>query len=148
MHKYLIEKIISEGSPAQMRELKEVMIESICKLDEKDYKETELELHEIVYGEHLGEYLAKKWVSSMENKDGTKGGHWTVEQTESVRRQYAPKMDSNDWYAVLNMMYSDYYNPKFDTSDYIELAKDWLNDKDIGEEKTLKYYYYIADCEK
>lgn len=49
-----------------------------------------------------------------------------------------------DFYAALNMVYSDYYNPKFDTSIYVELAKDWLNDKDIDGAKLLKYYYFVV----
>ena len=44
------------------------------------------------------------------------------------------------------MMYSDYYNQKFDTNKYIELAKDWLNDKDVGDGKTLKYYMLVVNC--
>ena len=78
----------------------------------------------------------------MENKDGTKGQHWSVDQTS----QYAGEFNKWDWYAVMNMMYSDYYNQKFDTNTYVELAKDWLNDKDVGYGKTLKYYMLVVNC--
>lgn len=56
-------------------------------------------------------------------------------------------MELADLYAVLNMVYSDFYNPKFDTSIYIELAKDWLKDKDIEGSKLLKYYYFVVCAE-
>ena len=54
--------------------------------------------------------------------------------------------DPNDWYVVLNMVYSDMYNSKFDLGTYVTLAKDWLADKDVSSEKLLKYYYYIVMC--
>jgi hypothetical protein len=76
----------------------------------------------------------------MENKDGSKGEHWTIEQTS----QFAGKHDKNDWYAVQNMTFSDFYNPKFDTNTYVELANDWIDDEDVGEGKTLKYYMYVV----
>ena len=41
------------------------------------------------------------------------------------------------------MVYSDYYNTKFDINVYIELAKDWLHDMDINN-KVLKYYYFVV----
>jgi hypothetical protein len=94
----------------------------------------------MLYGEHLSKEMAHEWVSYMKNKDGTTGEHWSYDQTSS----YASGYDKNDFYAVVNMMYSDYYNPKFDTNTYITLAKDWLSDSDIGEGKTLKYYLYIV----
>jgi len=37
-----------------------------------------------------------------------------------------------------------YSEKKTKEIDYIELAKDWINDKDIGSGKTLKYYYFIV----
>lgn len=72
------------------------------------------------------------------------GGHWTWEETENIRQQYAPETDASDFYATISMMYSDYYNPRFDTTTYAQLAKDWLDDKDVGGNKTLKYYMYIV----
>jgi hypothetical protein len=32
----------------------------------------------------------------------------------------------------------------FDTNTYIDMAKDWLDDKDIGSCKLLKYYYFVT----
>ena len=31
-----------------------------------------------------------------------------------------------------------------DTATYAQLAKDWLDDKDVGGNKTLKYYMYVV----
>lgn len=146
MHKVLIPKIIDNGNHEDMVCLEHIMIDMIDTLkvtDYKKYKHIEHKLHKLVYGNHLSKELAQKWVSNMENKDGTIGPHWTYEQTN----QYAGACDKNDWYAIMNMMYSDHYNSRFDIQTYIELAKDWFSDKDAEEDKTLNYYLYVV-CEE
>ena len=143
MHKVLIPKIIENGKHEDMKCLEHIMIEMIDRLkliDYEMYKHVEHKLYKMVYGEHLNKELSHKWVSQMENKDGTLGGHWTYEQTS----QYAGSHDKYDWYAIMNMMYSDYYNNRFDVSTYVELAKDWFVDKDVDEGKTLKYYLHVV----
>lgn len=143
MHKKLIKEIIAGKSQASMQELECITIQMLDELKEKDYeayKHLEFKLYKLVYGEHLNEDLATEWVHHMENKDGTHGEHWNKFQTD----QYAGEFNKWDWYAALNMVYSDYYNPKYDTNNYIELAKDFINDKDIGEGKVFRYYFYIV----
>lgn len=143
MHKKLIKKIIKDGKEDDMLYLEELLNDLICdlKITNNDwYKQIEYEMYKKVYGRHLSEELAKEWVSCMENKDGSKGQHWSIEETNSLAGNY----DKNDFYATLNMMFSDYFNPRFDTNTYIELAKDWLNDKDI-EDKILKYYFFVVN---
>lgn len=143
MHIELIDKIIQNGNDEDMECLRKILIELISDLKYTDYdkyKKIELKLYKRVYGEHLNEELAKSWVASMENKDGTKGEHWSLEQTN----QYAENYNRYDFYAIANMMRSDYYNPKLEEATYLQMAKDWLNDKDVGDCKTLKYYMYIV----
>lgn len=145
MYKHLIKKIIENGKQTDMEYLEYLLDDFIHDLKTENYtkyKSLELDLYKIAYGKHLNEELALEWVSEMENKDGTKGQHWSVDQTS----QYAGEFNKWDWYAVMNMMYSDYYNQKFDTNTYVELAKDWLNDKDVGDGKTLKYYMLVVNC--
>lgn len=143
MHIKLIDKIIRDGSEEDMECLRKILIDLISNLEYTDYdkyKKIELKLYKRVYGDHLNEELAKSWVSEMENKDGTKGEHWTIEQTS----QYAGNYNKYDFYAVANMMRSDYYNPKLEETYYLQMAKDWLADKDVGDCKTLKYYMYVV----
>ena len=61
-----------------------------------------------------------------------------------IRKQHAEDCDPLDFYAAIHMMYSDYYQPKFDTDTYAVIVKDWLNDKDVGDGKTLKYYMHVV----
>ena len=78
MHRKHIERIIKEGTIAQMVELKDLFIcaiDTIKKLDEGKYEWFECKLHKILYGYHMGEDTAKEWVMSMVNKDGTYGAH-------------------------------------------------------------------------
>ena len=143
MHKILIPKIIESGKPEDMECLEHIVLEMVDRLkliDHDMYKHIEHKLYKMVYGNHLSKELAHKWVSQMENKDGTTGEHWSYEQTS----QYAGNYDKNDWYAIMNMMYSDHYNTRFDVATYVELAKDWFVDKDAENGKTLNYYLHVV----
>ena len=147
MHKKNIQHIIDHGTNEQMEKMREILAEAVTKLKKvspEDYNNIEFDLHKIAHNGKLGEDLAKEWVECMKNKDGTEGGHWSWEQVTQVNRDKKITEDISDAYAILNMMYSDYYSPKFDINTYIELSKDWFNDPDGGQCKTLKYYYYIV----
>lgn len=144
MHRKLIRKIADSGTPAQMEALADVLADAVDELDEDERKDTECALHRILYGDHLGAELAEEWVAAMINKDGTHGGHWTKEQAEEVRRKVAPSADPCDFYAALNMVYSDFFNPRFDAEIYAIMAKDWLDDADAEPGKALRYYWHIV----
>lgn len=103
-------------------------------------KDILLEEYKKSNGCHLSEHLAKMWVDSMVNKDGTQGCQWTVEQTN----QYNHNHHKWDWFAIMNMMYSDYYNPKFSASDYADMADAWFNDPDSKDGKTFHYFMHIV----
>lgn len=114
-----------------------------------------IERHEAMYGPHFNEECALKAVSKMENEDGSRGEHWSLEETTSIANQYGinlkgEKYNKYDWYVALNMIRSDYYRAvvTMTSSDHIkyfvELAKAWLNDKDIEEGKM--WYYYCYSC--
>lgn len=94
---------------------------------------------------------AEKWVSHMENEDGTTGPHWSMSQTDAVANVAGVHEKSYVWWAVLNAMYSDHYNtaikygldrPEF----YADLARDFIYDKDGGgaEEKIAGYYHGVV----
>lgn len=147
MHREHIKHIIEHGTTSQMVELRDVIVNMVDYLKCNDYDEylcTEYEINKIAHNGHIGEDVAKCWVSKMQNKDGTKGEHWSMEQVANVIKEKGIKYELTDFYTVLNMMYSDYYNSRFDTATYIDLAKDWLEDKDIGACKLLKYYYFVT----
>ena len=91
---------------------------------------------------------AKKWVSTMDNADGTTGQHWSPEQTNAVMAQRGIVCDKANFYAAMNMMYSDYCmvaksysadNPNF----YADLAAAFLHDKDAAPGKLVTYWQTI-----
>lgn len=85
----------------------------------------------------------------MINEDGTKGAHWTVEETTLVAKQSGITFDNfneYDWNYVMNMIYSDYYGAiPNEVSSYVKLAKKFIMDKDADKGKALKYYISFKD---
>lgn len=111
-------------------------------------------MYEAINGPHFDEEHARYAVEGMENEDGTKGPHWTVEETTSVANQMGINLKSEkhnkwDWFVAMNMIYSDFYKAvvamtgSANTKYFAELAKAWLCDKDISEGKMWYYYVYI-----
>lgn len=72
-----------------------------------------IKAYEAEHGPHFDEEMARKAVSKMENEDGSRGQHWSIEETTSLANQHGIRMDEKfnkyDWYVALNMVYSDYY---------------------------------------
>lgn len=92
---------------------------------------------------------AKRWVSGMENADGSCGAYWTMEKTEEVRRQHGITEKPLDFWVTMNMMYSDYCKvaEKFGVNTlefYASMAKAFLEDPDAKPGKLVHYYKYIA----
>ena len=86
----------------------------------------------------------------MRNSDGSRGEHWNYDQTEHVRKQHGYDCDPAEFYAAMNMMYSDYYEigKEFNLNSvdfYAAMARAFLNDKDAGENKLAKYYECIVE---
>lgn len=93
---------------------------------------------------------AEKWTAKMENEDGTKGAHWSYEQVNQLMTQKNIDCDPAEFYAAVNMMYSDYCKVakqhNVNTVDfYFAMAKAFLDDSDVGDNKMGKYYEYIVD---
>lgn len=119
-----------------------VYADAVCALKKLGHHE---ETHEFT------EEDAKDWTARMVNEDGTHGAHWTKEQASQVATVAGVDVKPCVWWAVLNMVYSDYYSvavkynldrPEF----YSDLAKAFLMDQDAGtpEEKTAAYFRYVA----
>lgn len=94
---------------------------------------------------------AEAWVASMRNTDTAKptGGRWTWDQTSAVMAERGLRYPPADWYAVLNMLYSDYgpllakHGPK-ELDAYVEMARAFLDDPDAAPNKMSRYYRYIT----
>lgn len=116
----------------------------------KDAAPARVECNRIENGfEHLTKEQAAAWVSAMENADGTHGGHWSMEQTESVRKKNGIECDPVMFYAAMNMMFSDYCKAAekagvTGADFYAYMAKAFLDDKDATPNKLARYYHCIV----
>lgn len=143
MHKELIKHATDE-------QLKEFVKDSLSMIKETNhdlYEELEMHLYKEIYGCHFNEWMLDKATKNMINEDGSKGPHWTIEQTTSVAKQYGITfVDFNeyDWNYAMNMHYSDMYRviPN-EVQSYVKYSKAWLEDKDV-KDKAFKYYYYVV----
>ena len=94
--------------------------------------------------------MAEEWTANMENEDGTKGPHWSFEQAKQVMAQRGIECDPAEFWAALNMIYSDYvkvakkFNVGSNIDFYVDMAKAFLDDKDAGPDKLTKYYQYVV----
>lgn len=131
--------------PLTLGRAEEIVIytEALCALEKLDGGKIE---------RSFTERDAKEWTARMANEDGTTGAHWTQEQAAQVAAVAGVDVEPFIWWAVLNMMYSDYCGvaikyhldrPEF----YSDLAKAFLMDKDAGEpsEKTGAYFHCVAE---
>lgn len=85
----------------------------------------------------------------MENADGTKGPHWSMDQTKQVAAQKNVSENPLEFWVAMNMMYSDYCamakKHNVNTVDfYVDMAKAFLDDKDAKPDKLGRYYYSIV----
>lgn len=151
MHKQLVDMIIESGKDSGMKLLHDkfiAMLDHLKEVDHEYYHKIEDCLYVEVYGEHLNESMAHKWVDNMANKDGSMGAHWSIDETTQVAKQIGVPFDdfnNYEWYAIMNMMFSDYYGSvSSDTMTYAKLAKDWLMDKDVSPGKAYRYYRYVV----
>lgn len=151
MHKK-IKKLIEEAYEKKLPEEKiEEMADKISAvihgIDEEEQRSLVEDLDFIIYGPHFTKEKAMYAVSQMVNEDGTTGQHWTCEETRSVAESKGvifanERFNEYDWYYVLNMLYSDYYNILGNNTDnYAKMALAWLRDKDAPEGKAKKYCY-------
>lgn len=108
------------------------------------YEEMEEDLYEHIYGHHFTSWKYDCAISSLENQDGTKGAHWTVDDIVSVAKSKGTefiKYNQYDFAYAMNMLYSDYYGTVTDNAEtYYKMTKAFLEDKDAPEGKAYRYY--------
>lgn len=101
--------------------------------------------HGRMNGQKLDKQTAQEWVENMENSDGSKGEHWSLEKTEELRLQRGIQCDPIEFWAAMNAAYSDLakvarkHNLGIDFwVDYVKAF--WLEDADAGPNKLAMYH--------
>ena len=94
--------------------------------------------------------MAEEWMSKLQNADGTKGPHWSLEEVKKLMQQRGMQVDPVRLWVAMNAEYSDgvVVNRKhgIDKPDfYLDAAiAKWLNDKDAVSDKEAAYYMYVV----
>lgn len=52
-----------------------------------------IKAYEAEHGPHFNDEHARKAVNKMENEDGTRGQHWSLEETTALANQYGIRLD-------------------------------------------------------
>lgn len=103
-------------------------------------------------GEVITPELAAMLVEELAITDGsdrTNGEKWSMSDTTDAGMKAGVDFDSiskAEWYYVMNMMYSDYFQigKRYGNTDwqfFADLAKAWFEDVDGKENKTFKYAF-------
>ena len=92
---------------------------------------------------------AEEWMKNLNNEDGTTGAHWSYDQTTNLMRQKGYNFDPIEFYAAINVMYSDYCKVakkmNVNTVDFFaSMAEAFLADKDAVKDKLAAYYAHIV----
>lgn len=122
--------------------------------DMRDYVRGSRDTHKM----RLSKADMHDWKQRMENEDGTRGAHYSMDQIMSVADRLGIKFsefDEKEFCIAVNMMYSDYCNvakhyvaPDKEIMFFADLAKAFLEDEDApeGSEKLALYYHCIVDA--
>ena len=136
-----IERIVDNGKIEDMEELSDMLedtMEIIKDYDEKCYKEFEMKLYKMAYGNHLNKSMAQDIVNKMRPY----GMRWNIEETESLQRQRGLEdIPKADFFVVINSAYNDYKDIfGEDLEGYIRFTIDFIKDEDAKEGKVFKYF--------
>lgn len=132
MGKYAMMLMMSRGSKHQ-------------KPEHKGYSHEPLEEYPMDFSKEA----IHKWMRRLENSDGTTGAKWTREQTDEIMRRSAVKCNPMEFYATMNMLYSDYGKVAHEfgvcsEAFFSRLAEAFLCDADAVEDKLEEYWEHVV----
>ena len=140
-----IEKIVDNGKIEDMEELSDMLedtMEIIKDYDEKCYKDFEMKLYKMAYGNHLNKSMAEDIVNKMRPF----GKHWDYEETKNLQEQRGINdIDPIEFFVVINSAYNDYKDIfSEDIEGYIRFTIDFIKDEDAKEGKVFAYFTQIV----
>lgn len=136
-----IERIVDNGKIEDMETLSDMLedtMEIIKDYDEKCYKDFEMKLYKMAYGNHLNKSMAEDIVNKMRPF----GKHWDYEETKNLQEQRGINdIDPTSFYTVINYAYNVYKNLfSEDIEGYIRFTVDFINNENMTEEKLFKFF--------
>lgn len=133
----------------KIHEFAEFLQNFFCNLDE-DYADIATGFAAEIedFTEEIDEEMIKEIVENLKQKDGTiVGAKWTMEDTESVAKQYdaknkiqaiGKKYDALRFWLALNYVYATHYSPSRTINGYVDLAVDEYTNKNICFDTLIK----------
>ena len=166
----ILDQIKRHPSPTEaLTKLGKAMDKHEDNLLEKGFRILKSELcanvYEAINGPHFDEEHAKYAVEGMENEDGSKGPHWTVEETTSIANQMGINLKSEkhnkwDWYVAMKQKKLSVSEDKTmmtdstigltiatDKTQIVDMVKQSYNDCKVKKESVLKYDEEMRRCE-
>lgn len=142
----IIKTIVDNGRVEDMHELSDILedtLEDLKKYDKNCYKEYEMKLYEMAYGNNLNREMAEEIVSKMRPYQKK----WDIEQTRHIQEQMnLDNINPIDFFVVINMAYNDYENIfRDDIEMYAKFAEDFIEDEDAKEGKVFLYFTTIPE---
>lgn len=144
--KNMIEKIVEDGNEDEMKELS-FILESVMKFvkeyDSEKYKEYEMYLYKMAYGDNFTVEMAQDIVSNMQPY----GEHWKMEQTKQIQNEYSMQdINPIDFYIVMNSAYNDYKELFRDNLEmYVVYSQLFIEDEDAKKDKVFLYFTKIPE---
>lgn len=139
-----IEEIVDNGKIEDMQELSDMLedtMEIIKDYDKECYKDFEMKLYKMAYGNHLNKSMAQDIVNKMRPY----GQRWSYEESRNLQEQRGIKdIDPIEFFVVMNSAYNDYkdlFNE--DLESYMRFTIDFIKDEDAKQDKVFIYYTEI-----
>ena len=109
----------------KLSEILEDVMEKIKLYDEDCYKEYEMQLYKMAYGNTLNKSMAEDIVINMKPY----GMRWSLEDTQKIQEEYGVNdIKPIDFFIVLNSAFNDYKNLFEDNMDmYVTFTVDFIN---------------------
>ena len=141
-----IEKIVDNGKIEDMETLSDLLedtLEIIKDYDKECYKEMEMKLYKMAYGNHLNKSMAEEIVHKMRPYQE----RWSFEETRNLQRQRGINdIDECEFYVVINSAYNDYKDLfDEDIESYIRFTIDFIKDEDAKQDKVFLYFTQIVE---
>ena len=142
----IIEKIVDNGRIEDMETLSNILedlMELIERYDPDCYKQYEMELYKMAYGNTFNKKMAEDIVSKMRPY----GMRWNIQETEKIQEQYGINdIRKVDFFIVINSAYNDYRDIFGEEIDgYIKFTLDFIRDEDAKNDKVFIYYTEIPE---
>ena len=140
----IIQRIVDNGRLEDMETLSDILddtMELIEKYDPDCFKEYEMKLYKMAFGNVLDKKMAHEIVSNMRPY----GEKWNMLETQKIQNDFGVQhINEIDFYVVINSAYNDYQDIFGDNIDmYVRYTVDFIQDEDAKKDKVFIYFTEI-----